>query len=197
MRAFVAGQTIFFVEGEGKCDRLRAALRESGSRGAVATIAGGANAPIPEDDISALVGAKKLYFLADSDIPGCGAATERARAIATAYPGCDVRIIDLYPERNDGSDVADWLLEGHLLKELRALVNAAARVEQLPARLTRAGHARNVFARMGGAKAAGARPGATFRRRARSLEWLWRGRVPRSKVTLLVGDPEAARALRR
>jgi hypothetical protein len=130
--ATAAEQTIFFVEGEGKCDRLRAALRESGSREAVTTIAGGANAPFRPDQIAALAGAKCIYVLADSDVPGCGAATERAQAIASVNPRCDVRIIDLYPTRDDGSDVADWLRDGHTLTELDTLVESAPRVEQSP-----------------------------------------------------------------
>lgn len=130
--AIAAKQTIFFVEGEGKCDRLRATLRKSGSREAVTTIAGGANAPFRPDQIAALAGAKCVYVLADSDVPGCGAATERAQAIASVNPRCDVRIIDLYPTRNDGSDVADWLGEGHTLADLDALVEAAPRVERSP-----------------------------------------------------------------
>jgi hypothetical protein len=133
VRAAIAdGRTIFFAEGEGKCDRLRAALRVNGSQAAVTTIAGGANAPLREDHIASLAGARAARFLADSDVPGCGAATERAQAIASAYPQCDVRIIDLYPDRDDGSDVANWLAEGHTLVELDALAEAAPRVEQSP-----------------------------------------------------------------
>jgi hypothetical protein len=130
--AIAAEQTIFFVEGEGKCDRLRAALHASGSRAAVTTIAGGASASLREDHIAALAGAGAVQFLADSDAPGCGAATDRAQAVASAHAQCDVRIIDLYPTRDDGSDVSDWLGEGHTLAEIDALVEAAPRVGQSP-----------------------------------------------------------------
>ena len=126
VRAAVAtGQTIFLVEGEGKCDRLRDSLRQSGSPAAATTIAGGANAAFRPEHIAGLAGAKCVYVLADSDIPGCGAAAERAQAIASARPRCDVRIIDLYPTRDDGSDVEDWLGEGHTADELSALAGAA------------------------------------------------------------------------
>jgi hypothetical protein len=128
--AITAEQAIFFVEGEGKCDRLRAALRESGSRAAVTTIAGGANAPLRVDHVAALTGARSLFVLADSDIPGCGAASERAQAVARAYPECDVRIIDLFPDRNDGSDVADFLAEGHTVSELWDLLRQGNSVTQ-------------------------------------------------------------------
>ena len=55
------------------------------------------------------------------------AARLRANAIAKAHPDTDVRVVDLYPDREDGSDVADWLKANHDLRELRKLVAAAPR----------------------------------------------------------------------
>jgi hypothetical protein len=40
------------------------------------------------------------------------------------HPEADVRVVDLFPEKDDGSDVADWL-PGHTMDELWALVDAS------------------------------------------------------------------------
>ncbi|HUY42023.1 MAG TPA: DUF3631 domain-containing protein [Candidatus Dormibacteraeota bacterium] len=64
-------------------------------------------------------------MLADSDGAGRQAATARKRKIASADSTCDVPLLDFYPDRDDGSDVADWLGDGHTVAELRALVDAA------------------------------------------------------------------------
>jgi hypothetical protein len=82
------GETVYIVEGEGKADKLQDVLREAGSNAAVTTIAFGAKAPLLEEHLKELGGAKRVVILADSDIPGDGAATERAQAIAYAYPHC-------------------------------------------------------------------------------------------------------------
>jgi hypothetical protein len=115
------GGTIFLVEGEGKADQLREALRESRTVAAVTTIAHGANAPIRGDHVADFTGAKRVVVLPDSDAAGRTAADRRARSIAAAHPSTEVRIVDLFPDRIDGVDVADWLREGHGVVELRRL----------------------------------------------------------------------------
>ena len=121
--------TIFLVEGEGKGDRLREALRAGGSGAAVTTIASGANAPIREDHIADFAGAKMVVVLPDSDAPGRTAAELRARSIARAHRAVDVRIVDCYPDRNDGADIENWLAEGHTVVELRRFTAVAAQVD--------------------------------------------------------------------
>jgi len=188
--AVEANQIIFFVEGEGKCDCLRAALRETGSHAAVTTIAGGANAPLREDHITELAGAKAVYFVADSDAPGDGAATERGRAIATTYPQCDVRIIDLYRARSDGSDVADWLAEGHAVAELEHLIDVAPQAQQSV---------------MGNAKATAPAPkrherptfiraGDLLARADAELEFAVEGLLPLGGTAVLAGRPKGGKS---
>ena len=130
--AIAGGQAVYCTEGEGKCDRLRDALRESGSKVAATTMAGGANASLRAEQVAALVGIRTLCFFADSDVPGDGAATERSRRVVEAYPECDVRVIDLFPDRDDGSDVADWLAEGHTVNELQTLLDSSPNLGRLP-----------------------------------------------------------------
>ena len=66
--AIAGGQAVYCTEGEGKCDRLRDALRENGSKVAATTMAGGANAPLRAEQVAALVGIRTLCFFADSDV---------------------------------------------------------------------------------------------------------------------------------
>ncbi len=132
--AIDAGETIFLPEGEGKADALRDVLRKARSAAAVTTIQGGATAPILPKHVESLAGARTVIFLADSDDAGRTTARSRSQRIADAYPACDVRVIDFYPERTDGSDVADWLAEGHTFAELRALADVTPRFEPRPSR---------------------------------------------------------------
>ena len=110
--------TIFLVEGEGKADRLRGALGESRSKAAVTTIAHGSSAPMREQHIADFAGAKRVYVLADSDAAGRHAAEIRAQLLARAHRSMEVRVADFFPDRSDGSDVADWLGCGHTVDEL-------------------------------------------------------------------------------
>lgn len=128
LNAATEGGVVFLVEGEGKADALRDALRASGSDAAVTTIASGANMPIRDDHVADFAGAKMVVVLPDSDAPGRTAAETRGRAIAKAHPLLDVRIVDLYEGANDGRDVADWLAEGQSVTELRRLTKTAPRV---------------------------------------------------------------------
>lgn len=130
--AIVAGETVYLVEGEGKADRLRTVLRRTESQPAVTTIQGGAKAPMMPEHVASFAGAKCVVVLADSDEPGRRAAKSRAQRIADAEAERDVRIIDLYPTRDDGLDVADWLAEGHAVEDLLALATAAQPVALSP-----------------------------------------------------------------
>ncbi len=104
--AGATGDTVYITEGEGKGDRLRALLRAAGNAAAVTTIQGGANAAMRTEHMESLNGARRVIVLADSDEPGRRAARSRAHRIADAHPACDVRVVDLYPQHVDGSDVA-------------------------------------------------------------------------------------------
>lgn len=123
------GGTVFLVEGEGKGDILRDALRAAGSSAGVTTIPNGANATLREDHVADFAGAKAVVVLPDSDAPGRAAAEIRARIIARAHPTIDVRVVDLYADASDGHDVADWLRDGHTLVELRRLTATGSSIE--------------------------------------------------------------------
>lgn len=122
LEATRAGRTIYLVEGEGKGDKLRAALRSAGVAAAVTTIAGGAKAKLQPEHLADLGGAGAVVVLPDADEVGRSAARRRADAIAHAHSRIDVRIVDLYPGSDSKLDIADWLMDGHDVSELIALV---------------------------------------------------------------------------
>lgn len=140
------GQIIFFTEGEGKADQLRAALGKAKSKAVVTTINGGAAVSLHDHHINAFEDATRLVFLSDSDAPGRDGAKKRSQKIADVYPDCDVRVVDLFLELDDGSDIADWLAAGHSLRELRELVEAVARIKPSPITEKREHHSKTTQA---------------------------------------------------
>ncbi len=184
VRAAIAGrQTIFVVEGEGKGDRLRDVLRAADSIAAVTTIHGGANAPFRDDHVEALAGAEGVVVLADSDAPGRLAARSRAQRIADAHMGCDVRVIDLYPDRDDGSDVAEWLGDDHTIAELDSLIEAAQRVTHSPV----AGSATIQAANDWMTERIVTKPLAAVE--PREVMWLWDRRIVSGEFGIVAGLP--------
>jgi hypothetical protein len=91
-RAIDAEERIFLVEGEGKADKLRDALRAAGIAGAITTLFGGAPAKLTEEHLYQLRGLKSLDIIADSDAPGRKAARTRAEQIAQL--GVTVKLLD-------------------------------------------------------------------------------------------------------
>lgn len=106
---------VFVVEGEKDADRLA-------SLGFLATTAPQGSWP---DDLSALAG-RKVYVLADNDVPGekkAAAAAERLQGVST------VTRVDL-PGLPDKGDISDWLDAGNTPEDLIALCQSA---DPLPA----------------------------------------------------------------
>ena len=114
-------ELVFIVEGEKDVERLR-------DRAIATTCSQGAGKWHHADDCArkALHG-RHLVILADADEAG------RAHAAKVAEWAKDVaasiRVIDLYPSRDDGRDVSDWLDEGHTIDELKQIAEATESVE--------------------------------------------------------------------
>ncbi len=159
----LVARQVVIVEGERKCDLLRAAFAAAGAEGiAITTAPGGAGKWRPE--YAPYLAGRDVLVLPDADAPG-RAHAEAVAASVRPYAH-RLRVLDL-PGLPPKGDVADWLGAGHTTTELRALVNAAPEW-----RATAAGI---------GTIMAEVRPEV--------VRWLWRGRIPRGKITVLDGDP--------
>jgi hypothetical protein len=129
-----SGGLIVVVEGEKKCRTLR---ERTGL--CVTTWADGAMADLQIAWLHDVAGARRMWVLGDSDpykahssgilrSAGRDAARERAEFFRRVV--FDVRCIDLYPDREDKSDVDDWLDErvdaprAELIAELEAIAAA-------------------------------------------------------------------------
>ncbi|MDA1054622.1 MAG: AAA family ATPase [Planctomycetota bacterium] len=153
-------EVVYIVEGEKDADRLR-------SWGLVATCNAGGAGKWRTDYCDALQ-SRSVVLLPDNDEPG----RKHADAVARMLDGvaASVRIVEL-PELPKKGDVSDWLDAGGTIEQLAEFVEAAP--EWTPA--------------------------AMFERSAsvvrlsdvtpEVIRWLWPGRIPLGKLTLIVGDP--------
>jgi hypothetical protein len=150
-----ADSVVFVVEGEKDAETLR-------RLGLVATT-NPHGAGKWRTDLGEPLRGHHVVILPDNDEPGRSHALDverRLRGIART-----VRVVEL-PDLPPKGDVSDWLAAGKTLKDLLALVAAAARSRVPAATLV---------------TLADVEP--------ERVEWLWAGRIPRGKLTLLDGDP--------
>jgi putative DNA primase/helicase len=175
--------TVYVCEGEKDCDAL-AAL------GLVATTnPGGAGKWVPV--FSETLRGRRVVIPADNDKPG----REHAQHVARSLQGiaAEVRILEL-PGLPDKGDVSDWLAGGGTAEQLADLAAAApvwtppenapgpnlAQVPPAPA----AAEDRSANSPTAGPKLvclADVEPTA--------VKWLWPGRIPQGRITLVVGRP--------
>jgi hypothetical protein len=117
-----AAKLCFIVEGEGKCDELQERM---GDVAVVTVVPGGASAPLTDDHVAQLATVASVVVIADADKSGRDCVAKRARKIADTYPGKTVRTVDLFPERDDGSDSKEFFAEGRTAPDLIAIVERA------------------------------------------------------------------------
>ncbi|HEY3351174.1 MAG TPA: AAA family ATPase [Thermoanaerobaculia bacterium] len=155
---------VFIVEGEKDADRL-AGLGFIGT-----TNAGGAGKWMTAHSES--LRGRHVLILPDNDAPG----ERHARTVAGALQGiaASVRILKL-PALPPKGDVSDWLQAGGTPEELKRLAREAT--EWTPEQEVVTAH---TF---------GARTVALSDVQAEEVSWLWDGRIPLGKLTLLDGDP--------
>ena len=93
--------TIAYVcEGEKDCDNLA-------KIGFVATTASEGASAKWTPELTEFFRGRRVVILPDADEPGRKHGEKVARAVSSV--ATSVKIVDLFPERNDGSDVSDWL----------------------------------------------------------------------------------------
>ena len=118
--------TLVLAEGERKSDLVIARTGLIGT-----TFAGGARARLQPSWLASVSGIRRLAVFVDSDGPGREAGLDRAAFFSRAVP--DVRLVDFYPDANNGDDVEDWLLRNPRAgqTELEAIIDRAPRLENV------------------------------------------------------------------
>lgn len=136
--ALAAGAAVYLVEGPGKADVLRAALRACNDLAWVTTLGSSSNR-LTDYDLEKFAGFNRANVLADSDESGRKSAKANGDLIACGYPAAVVRVGEFYPDADDkehpdwAKDVEDFFNEGGTLEAFRAIVERAKRVvEQAP-----------------------------------------------------------------
>ena len=108
--------TVYCCEGEKDADALAA-------QGFVATTASEGAAAKWDDALTPFFKDRRVVILPDADSPG----RKHARKVAKALAGvaASLKIVDLYPERNDGSDVSNFLETDRVAAKFIKIVNDA------------------------------------------------------------------------
>lgn len=169
-----AAEVVWIVEGEKDVDNLRAA-------GLVATTSpGGAGKWRPE--YGEPLRGRRVVILPDNDDPG----RKHAREVAVALTGlaADVRVLELQRLPPKG-DVSDWLASGHGTAEL---LNLAESAPEAGSWLRLADH-RPSAPPHPTQKQPSARVVRVADVSPEAVTWLWNGRIPLGKITVLDGDP--------
>jgi putative DNA primase/helicase len=138
--------------------------------GFVATCNPGGAGKWRDQDSECLRG-KSVYIIADSDTPG----RKHAQQVAVSLAGKaeSLKVLEL----PGAKDLSEWIERGGTCSALLELIACAADWKQQPS------------------VTAGAitRPFSTIR--PQPLRWLWPGRIPLGKLTLLIGDPGLGKSL--
>ena len=108
--------TVYCCEGEKDADALAA-------QGFVATTASEGAGAKWDDALTPFFKDRRVVILADADSPG----RKHARKVAKALAGvaASVKLVDLYPERDDGSDVSNFLETDKVAAKFIKIVNDA------------------------------------------------------------------------
>jgi hypothetical protein len=166
---------VFVAEGEKAADAIC-------SIGLVATTcAGGANAA-GSSDWSVLARCSEIVILPDNDLPGRQYAEQVARLLAKLRPRPTIKVVELpgLPPKGDivefldarrTSQVSDDAIRGELEQLVTHTPNFESHSGASPVLVTMS------------------------EVRAMPVSWRWPNRIPRGKLTLLVGDPNLGKSL--
>src|SRR5262249_24651130 len=98
--AATAGTIVYICEGEKDADNL-------GALGFVATTASEGSKAKWDPALTPWFEGRRIVILPDADETGRAHGQKVARALQSV--AASVKVVELYPERTDGSDVSDWL----------------------------------------------------------------------------------------
>ncbi len=172
--------TVFVCEGEKAADAIR-------SLGLVATTSSGGSGAPSKTDWSPLAG-KLVVLLPDNDEPGRKFAAWVIHHLATLSQPPTVKIVTL-PTLPHAGDAVDWIesRDSQTTEELREtlmeMVLQASPIESRPIQFAQ--H----FAEKGMEVPQGLITVNLADVEPREVSWLWSGRIPLGKITLIGGDP--------
>lgn len=175
------GDALYIAEGEGCVD----ALASIGLPAATSGSSSSARERTAYRWAEAIGSFNRFALLADNDEPGRRYIADVTRIVRAIKPDADVRIVDaLGADARAGYDVADFVEErdcqepATIRAALEAIVNATP-----PSALPTDHEAEPIQA--------ASEPDLICLAdvKPESVSWLWEGRIPLGKVTLLVGDP--------
>jgi putative DNA primase/helicase len=155
---------VYIPEGEADVDRLA-------GLGLVATCNDGGALKFTREHAKSLKG-RRCIVLQDNDEPGSKHALQVA---ALLHPLAGAVKVVAFPDLDEHGDVSDWLNSGHSKGDLEALV------ERTPVWMPKpdAEHGLHLI--------------SLDQVQAESVSWLWESRIPRRKVTIVYGPPEAGK----
>jgi putative DNA primase/helicase len=116
LTAAAAATVVYVAEGEKDADSLARI-------GLVATTASEGASAKWKAELNPWFKNRRVAILVDADAPGRAHGQKVARALHRV--AASVKVVDLYPERTDGSDVSDWLAKDSVGVELLAAVKDA------------------------------------------------------------------------
>jgi len=174
-------ESVNIFEGEGKTD-----VAASCGLATTATVHGAEAAA--KTNYSPLAKVGEVVIWPDNDDPSEGWALDIAGHVRAVNPDCVIKIVRIaehvenFPEHGDFADFAQEFRDGRTAEDIRAEVEgwiAAAEplaVEAPPSALANRAAVEPMLTCMADVE-------------PREVSWLWRGRIPLGRITLLVGRP--------
>lgn len=158
----LAGQKLVIVcEGEKAADAARAI-------GLPATTSAHGSGSADKSDWTPLAGLHAI-LLPDNDLPGEKYVRDVAKILARLDPPCRCKIVNL-PGLGDGEDIVEFLERGGTADDIGKLADATPWIDAAD---LNGGPVLTCLADV----------------ESRAVSWLWAGRVPLGRITLLVGRP--------
>ncbi len=164
----VKAKSVLICEGEKDCETAR-------KLGLVATCNPG-GAGKWNSEYAQFLSGKRVVVIADADAPGVAHAKQVVRSLAGVAES--IRLIEALPA---AKDLSEWIEHGGTREILLEIIKRRPKLKPQDLAVSESGH-------------------IAVMRRASEIEpvavrWLWPGRIPLGKLTLLAGDPDEGKTL--